>query len=117
MYKKQGTIIAIGAIKQVSDKFRNRTFAVKDDSNYPQSIQFELVQDRVDLIQPFQIGDKVEVNFVVNGREWTDPKIGEVRYFNSLVALSLSKVGESTYNSSESPQPSLKVENEDSLPF
>ena len=117
MYKKQGTIIAIGATKQVSVNFRNRTFAVKDDSNYPQSIQFELTQDRVDLIQPFQIGDKVEVNFVVNGREWIDPKIGEVRYFNSLVALSLSKVGESTYSSSESPEPSLKVEHEQNLPF
>jgi len=54
---------------------------------------------------------------VVNGREWTDPKIGEVRYFNSLVALSLLKVGESTYNSSESPEPSLKVENGQDLPF
>ena len=66
MYKKQGTIIAIHATKQVSTTFRNRTFAVRTEENYPQSVQFELTQDRVDYLDNYQIGDKVDVNFIVN---------------------------------------------------
>ena len=96
MYKKQGSIIAIHATKQVNDKFKNRTFVVKTEENYPQSVQFELTQDRVDYMDNYKVGDKVDVNFVVNGREWTDPKNGEIKYFNSVVALSVVNLNQSS---------------------
>ena len=119
MYKKQGSIIAIHATKQVNDKFKNRTFVVKTEENYPQSVQFELTQDRVDYMDNYKVGDKVDVNFVVNGREWTDPKTAEIKYFNSVVALSVVKVGESS-NHAPSPDSGLgswQGDGDQDLPF
>lgn len=34
-------------------------------------------------------GAHVKVGFVVDSREWTDPKTGKVRYYTDLSALSL----------------------------
>lgn len=119
MYKKKGTIIVIHATKQVSDKFKNRTFVIKTEETYPQSVLFELTQDRVDYMDNYKVGDKVDVNFVVNGREWTDPKSNEVKYFNSVVALSVVKVGESSNHapSPDSSAGSFGEDDSDDLPF
>lgn len=119
MYKKQGVIIAIHAAKQVSDKFKNRTFVIKTEETYPKSVQFELTQDRVDYMDNYKVGDKVDVNFVVNGRQWINPKTTEVQYFNSVVALSVVKVGESSNHapSPDSSAGSFGADGDDDLPF
>lgn len=116
MYKKQGTIIAIHATKQVNDKFKNRTFVVKTEETYPQSVQFELTQDRVDYMDNYKVGDKVDVNFVVNGREWTDTKTNEVKYFNSIVALSVVNLN-TLAPSPDSSAGSFGADDSDDLPF
>ncbi|MEQ8660277.1 MAG: DUF3127 domain-containing protein, partial [Gammaproteobacteria bacterium] len=43
----------------------------------------ELTGDRVGEIEQFRVGDTLEVEFSLRGREWTSRQ-GEVRYFNSL---------------------------------
>ena len=35
---------------------------------------------------------RVKVGFAVDGREWTDPKTGKVRYFSDLTALRLEQL-------------------------
>jgi hypothetical protein len=47
-----------------------------------------MVQDRCELLDPFEVGQDVEVFFDLRGREWTNPQ-GEVKYFNSLQAWKL----------------------------
>lgn len=37
-------------------------------------------------------GARVKVGFAVDGREWTDPKTGKVRYFSDLTALRLEQL-------------------------
>ena len=37
---------------------------------------------------------RVKVGFAVDGREWTDPKTGKVRYFSDLTALRLERLDE-----------------------
>ena len=39
-------------------------------------------------------GMRVKVGFAVDGREWTDPKTGKVRYFSDLTALRLERLDE-----------------------
>ena len=80
-----GQILKIGQVKQVSDKFRTRELIIKTDteSQYPQTVAFQLSQDRVDKIEGYQVGDTVTVHFNLRGREWTNTQ-GEVKYFNTL---------------------------------
>ena len=59
-----------------------------NNPDYPQPLQFELVQDRCELLDSFQKGQEVEVHFELRGREWTSPQ-GQVKYFNSLQAWKL----------------------------
>ena len=40
-------------------------------------------------------GMRVKIGFAVDGREWTDPKTGKMRYFSDLTALRLERLGAS----------------------
>ncbi len=86
----KGKIKIISETVKISERFRKREFIVEYASNpdYPQSLQFEMVQDRCELLDPFEVGQDVEVFFDLRGREWTNPQ-GEVKYFNSLQAWKL----------------------------
>ena len=61
---------------QVSERFRKREFVLEyaDNPEYPEYIKFELAQDRCELLDSFQPGQKVRVDFDLKGRRWTDPQ-------------------------------------------
>jgi hypothetical protein len=86
----KGTIKKIAETVQISERFRKREFVVEYASNpeYPQTLQFEMVQDRCEFLDPFQEGQQVEISFDLRGREWTNPQ-GQVKYFNTLQAWKL----------------------------
>jgi hypothetical protein len=71
---------------EISERFRKREFVleIEPESQYPQTVQFELTGDRCELLDNFEIGQNLKVEFSLRGREWTSPK-GEVRFFNSLL--------------------------------
>lgn len=86
MFQLKGRLKEVKDTRQVSEKFSVREFVLTDESSqYPQHIQFQATQDRCALLDGFQVGSEVTVNFNLRGREWTSPQ-GEVRYFNSLDA-------------------------------
>ena len=94
MYKLSGELKVINDTQQVSDAFKKREFVVTDASGqYAQDIQFQAVQDRVDLLDQFKVGDSVEVTFFLRGRSWVNPKDDSVRYFNSLDAYKVDLIG------------------------
>jgi len=82
-----GKIYVIKDTQEVSASFKKREFVLEYASNpmYPQYPIFQLVQDKVDLLDSFNVGDTVKVDLDIRGREWTSPQ-GEVKYFNSLDA-------------------------------
>ncbi len=43
--KIEGIVKVVGETQQVSDKFKKRTFVVTTSDQYPQEVQFELMQD------------------------------------------------------------------------
>jgi hypothetical protein len=93
MYKLAGTIKVVNPTVQVSEKFSKREFVVSDTSGmYPQDILFQLTQDKCTLLDGVNVNDQIEVSFNLRGREWTNPQ-GEVKYFNSLDAWRIDKVG------------------------
>ena len=95
MFKLIGTVKVLNDTVQVSEKFSKREFVVTDTTSmYPQDISFQATQDKCSMLDAVQVNDQVEVSFNLRGREWTSPQ-GEVKYFNSLEAWRIEKVGQS----------------------
>ena len=93
MFKLTGTLKVLNPTVQVSEKFSKREFVVTESSSmYPQDIMFQLTQDKCSLLDGYNVNDQIEVSFNLRGREWTSPQ-GEVKYFNSLDAWRLDRVG------------------------
>lgn len=93
MFKLTGTVKVLNNTVQVSEKFSKREFVVTDTSSmYPQDIMFQATQDKCSMLDAINQGDQVEVSFNLRGREWTSPQ-GEVKYFNTLEAWRIEKVG------------------------
>jgi hypothetical protein len=114
-FKLNGVIKMIKPTQQVSEKFSKREFVVTDmsEAQYPQDIQMEFTQDKVALLDTFMEGQEVEVSFNLKGREWVSPT-GDVKYFNTLQAFRLDKIGGMPAVSvSSTPAPVA----DDSLPF
>ena len=98
----------------VSDKFKKRVFVIETDGEYPQVIELQLTQDRVDLIDAHKVGDDLSINFNVRGREWTSPKDNQVKVFNTIEAWKIDKAGAAP---SQAPQAAGVEDEDDSLPF
>lgn len=100
-----GTIVRIKPTQIVSDKFSKREFVITDNAaSYPQNVQFELHQDRCDIIDSFKVGDPVNVKFNLKGRDWTNPQ-GEIKTFNTLQAWAIIKAASVTPAAQETLTP------------
>ncbi len=95
-----GKIIEINETQQVSENFKKRFFIVeyKENPQYPQYLQFELIKERCSIIDDFEVGQMVEVSFNLVGREWKDRE-GKKKYFNSLQAWKLEELENEDDNS------------------
>ena len=58
----------------------------------PNVVAFAFKKDNVAKLDGVKPGMRVKVGFAVDGREWTDPKTGKVRYFSDLTALRLGRL-------------------------
>jgi len=88
----EGIIKVVGAEQQVSASFKKRELVVSTEEQYPQSIMIEFPQDKCDLLNGLNVGDKVKVSINLGGREWVNPQ-GETKYFNSIKGWKVEKVG------------------------
>lgn len=92
MFTLTGLLKVKNDTQQISDTFKKREFVITDNSSqYPQDILFQLTQNRCEVLDPFNEGEEVTVTFNIRGREWTSPKDGTVRYFNSLDVWKMEK--------------------------
>ena len=89
----QGKLIKKYETTKINDSFRKREFVVEyvENPQYPELLKFDLIQDRCDLLEEFNIGDTLKVEFNLKGRKWTNPS-GNDKYFNTLQAWRLSPV-------------------------
>lgn len=117
-----GKLLEIKDAQQVSDTFKKRSFVIECTENpqYPEYVSFELIQDRCDLLENFQIGQEVEISFNLRGRKWTTPE-GETKYFNSLQAWRIDAIKQGDHPDISKGNSSLSstegIEEEDELPF
>lgn len=125
----------VGKIKLISDiqtfdsGFRKREVVVTTEEQYPQHILVELLGDRVDIINPFSIGEDVRISINLRGREWVNPQ-GETKYFNSITGWRIEKLVTSpsdqnpvmdqpfpSSSPSSTPSPNVQEDEDDDLPF
>jgi hypothetical protein len=81
-FKLEGAIISKLPAKQVSDTFRVQEFIIKVDSEkYPQEVKFQLVNDKIYLLDFIQVNDTVELVFELRGRAYKET------HYNTLNVL------------------------------
>ncbi len=78
-----GIIKLINEIQKFESGFRKRELVLTTEEQYPQHLLIEFIQDRCDLLDSFEVGQKVTISINLRGREWTNPE-GIVKYFNSI---------------------------------
>jgi hypothetical protein len=83
----KGKIIEVSEITQVKETFKKRDFVLEfaENAMYPEYIKFELIQDKVSIVDNMPVGTMVDVSFNLRGRAWTNAQ-GVKSYFNSLQA-------------------------------
>ncbi|GMV52916.1 MAG: DUF3127 domain-containing protein [Chlorobi bacterium] len=87
-----GTIQAIMDTTQVTDTFKKREFVLEiADGNYPQSIKFQVTQDRTALLDNYKLGNQVKVTFNLKGRQF-QRKDGTVDYWLNLECWRIESV-------------------------
>ena len=108
--------------KRMAIMVRKREVVITTEEQYPQHILVEFVQDKCDLLNPFQMGQSKNRD-QSRGREWVNPQ-GETKYFNSIQGWRI-EVLEATSNSEMPPMPPPPAfepadeaeEPDDDLPF
>ena len=84
-YQAEGTLRAILDTEQINDSFRKREFAVEiEDGKFPQTIKFQTVQDKTDLLDDYEVGQQVRVHFDLRGREFTRKRDGGIDWWVNL---------------------------------
>jgi hypothetical protein len=94
----------------VSEKFKKREFVLtitEGPSGYQQQVSFQLVQDRVSLMDSYNAGEEIKVHFNLRGREWVSPQ-NETKYFNTLEAWKIERAGNAV--SASKPSANVSVE-------
>jgi single-stranded DNA-binding protein len=77
------------ATQQVSEKFKKREFVLElaeeiNGNIYTNFAKMQLVQNKCDIIDRFNVGDNVRVSFNIKGNRWE--RDGKVNYITNLDA-------------------------------
>lgn len=111
MYEATGKIKMIGEVQSFASGFTKREFVVTTaNDKYPQDIKFDLVKDKCAMLDSFNTGDEVQVNFDIRGREYNG------KYYVDLACWKLqpadggaasSRGGQPAVSSSPTGEPSM----------
>jgi len=120
-----GIIKVLGDIQTFGDNgFRKREVVVTTQEQYPQHLLIEFIQDRCELLDSFNVGEKVKISINLRGREWENPQ-GDIKYFNSVHGWRIEKQDSIEQDTIPAPEdaPGFEVKSdednevEDDLPF
>ena len=109
-YEITGELIKLGEIQSFGDKgFQKREVVVKTSGEYPQFIPIEVSGNKIDIADPFKVGDVVTVGFNLNGRPWE--KDGVTKYFPSISAWKITHAesGQPAQTPGKTPQGTAKA--------
>ena len=123
-YEASGSIKLINETQTFPSGFTKREFVITTEHDkYPQDLKFEVVKDRCEMLDEFEVGQKVQLNFDIRGNEYND------RYYVNLACwkIQAAEGGESggtptaaaSASSSEPNAAELRKEDDfdDDIPF
>ena len=88
----QGRIKQIFAPESVgANGFQKRDLVITTEEQYPSDIIIQFTQSKCALLDTLQVGQRVNVHFNLQGREWISPQ-GEVKYFNTVVGWKIELI-------------------------
>jgi hypothetical protein len=71
MYEASGKLKWIGETQNFASGFSKREFVVTTaHDKYPQDLKFEVVKDKCPALDPFALGQDVQVSFDIRGNEY-----------------------------------------------
>jgi hypothetical protein len=98
-----GKIKLIDEVKTYgSNGFRKREIIITTQEQYSQQILVEFVQDKCELLDPYQIGQDVRIGINLRGREWVNPE-GQTKYFNSIQGWRIDQLDQEIDNEESTP--------------
>ncbi|MEQ9188177.1 MAG: DUF3127 domain-containing protein [Cryomorphaceae bacterium] len=119
----EGSIKVVFDTQTFNSGFQKKEFVITTKEQYPQDVKFELIKERIDLIDPYSEGDNIKVHFNLRGNEYNG------KYFVNLQAWRIEPVGSSQAaaggTASADPfadagfpeTPNADTSSEDDLPF
>lgn len=93
-----GKLVMVYETQQINDSFKKREFVIEiteqttTGMTFTNYASFQLMQDKVSLIDNFQMGEEVKVSFNIKGNRWE--KDGKVRYITNLNAWRVEKLSQ-----------------------
>lgn len=107
-FELAGKLIVKGDTQQISERFKKREFVLEKEENnggnvFTDTIKFQLVQDKCDLLDNIKMDDQIKVSFNIRGNKWE--KNGTVSYFVNLDAWRIEKLSGSDQGATNDPFP------------
>jgi hypothetical protein len=119
MPESKGKIVWIGDIQVVTDTFKKREFAITVSAFHPETGEefthdeaFQVMNDRISVLDNIQINDKVKVGFQVRSNR--SEKDDVIRYFTNLNAFKIEVLEKAKAETGETVH---QDNNDDGLPF
>lgn len=75
--------------------------------NHP---RFDLSGKNVNLIDNYQVGQRVTVDFVVRGAKYKDKTTGETKYYTTISAFRITPIEQHGYRHSTPSQPTTQLQ-------
>lgn len=79
-----GTIEYIGQPVQKSPTFTTCELWLTTDEQYPQTLNIQFVNDKINLLNNFQIGQTVSIGINLRGNKFQDQQTGVWKCFNTV---------------------------------
>ena len=103
MYETAGKLKWIGTTQSFARGFTKREFVVTTAADkYPQDLKFEVVKDKCPLLDPFELGQDVQVSFDIRGNEYNG------KYFVNLACWKIQAGGAPAGPSGGAREPSAR---------
>lgn len=98
-YEITGKLINVSDTQQVSDRFKKREFVLETSEEingnvYTNYAKMQLVQNKCEIIDNYNVGDTVKVNFNIKGNKWE--RDGNVNYITNLDAWRIESAQQSS---------------------
>ncbi len=100
--------------QQVSEKFKKREFVLElaeeiNGTTYTNYAKMQLVQNKCEILDRYNVGDNVKVTFNIKGNKWE--RDGKVNYITSLDAWRIEYANAAPAAPAPQPQPQPSYNN------